>query len=217
MVNFESREKYGVYDLQRLIKILRSPDGCPWDIEQTHESIRRNFLEEAYEAVEAIDEGDAPHLREELGDVLTQVVFHSDIEDDAGRFDLDDVADATVRKLLYRHPHVFGDAVAETSGAVLENWDELKRKEKSQETLYDELTAVARSLPALWRAEKVQKKAAKAGYALDPGEVDPKADPLTAIGEMLFFTVDAARQLNIDPEDALNAATERFILRFNEQ
>jgi len=229
MVNFESREKYDFYDLERLIKILRSPDGCPWDIEQTHESIRRNFIEEAYEAAEAIDNGDALHLREELGDVLTQVVFHSGIEEDAGRFTLNDVADATVRKLLYRHPHVFGDSaanaagengsaanddltVAETSAAVLVNWDELKRREKSQESLYDELNAVARSLPALWRTEKVLKKADKAIQRDEPialSRVDELEELRALYNEMQVRLTQS--------EDALNAATERFILRFNEQ
>jgi len=220
MVNFESREKYDVYDLARLIKALRSPEGCAWDREQTHASIRRNLIEEAYEAAEAIDEADTDHLKEELGDVLTQVVFHSDIESDAGRFDLDDVADFVVRKLIYRHPHVFSSTVADTSDKVLENWDELKRKEKSQETLYDELNAVARSLPALWRAEKVLKKAAKAGHTLDEStpsaKTDTNADQSAAIGDMLLAAVDAARKLGVDPEDALNAVTDRFILRFDE-
>ena len=211
MVDFENREKYGVYDLQRLIKILRSPEGCPWDIEQTHESIRRNFVEEAYEAVEAIDNNDAMHLREELGDVLTQIVFHADIESDAGRFDLDDVADATVRKLVYRHPHVFSNAVAETSDAVLTNWDELKRAEKAQKTLYDELDAVARSLPALWRTEKVIKKADKAVRS-EAVSTECK-DAL----EALRCAYDDTQAQLTALESALNTATERFIQSFRER
>ena len=111
MIPFEDKEKYDVYDLVKLIRILRGPGGCPWDAEQTHESIRRNFVEEVYEVVEAIDEKSADHLCEELGDVLTQVVFHAELEREAGRFELDDVADRVVRKLVYRHPHVFGEAV----------------------------------------------------------------------------------------------------------
>jgi tetrapyrrole methylase family protein/MazG family protein len=230
MLTFESLEKYGVYDLQRLIRILRSKDGCPWDQEQTHESIRRNLLEEAYEAAEAIDEGDALHLREELGDVLTQVVFHADIEAERGAFDLDGVADAVVRKLLYRHPHVFGDVTAGTSEEVLRNWDELKRREKAQETVTDSLDAVARSLPALWRAEKVQKKAAKAGLGRlsvqgalsklreELGELEAAAaagqDTAQALGDVLFSAVGVARVLEHDPEMALGDACETFIARF---
>jgi len=233
MVNFESSEKYGLYDLVRLVKILRSPEGCPWDREQTHQSIRRNFIEETYEAVEAIDEDDPVHMCEELGDVLTQIVFHSGIEEDAGRFDIDDVADAVVRKYLYRHPHVFGDTVADTSDEVLVNWDELKRVEKGQETAGASLTAVAKSLPALWRAEKVQKKAAKVGFdwsdvsgaldklreevaeleeAISSGDSDHAAREL---GDVLFTAVNVGRFINADPEEVLGGTTETFIRRFS--
>lgn len=232
MVNFESSEKYGVCDLVRLVKILRSPDGCPWDREQTHQSIRRNFIEEAYEAAEAIDEDDPVHMCEEFGDVLTQIVFHSDIEEDAGRFSIDDVADAVVRKLLYRHPHVFGDTAADSSDEVLVNWDELKRVEKGQETTADSLIAVAKSLPALWRAEKVQKKAAKAGFdwndvqgALDKlrEEVDELDEAISGgdyahaareLGDVLFTAVNVGRFINADPEVSLGGTTDTFIARF---
>ncbi|MDR3310189.1 MAG: MazG family protein [Oscillospiraceae bacterium] len=213
MLSFQRREKYGVYDLQKLIKLLRSPEGCPWDREQTHESIRRNLIEEAYEAAEAIDEGGAAHLREELGDVLMQVLFHADIAEDAGAFGLDDVADATVRKLLYRHPHVFGDAVAETSGAVLESWDELKRVEKSQLTVTDSLRAVAKSLPALWRAEKVLKKAAKAGFTVADFARNHSDKPDGPGAELLALAERCLRD-EADPEDALTAAVEEFIAAF---
>ncbi|NLB29744.1 MAG: nucleoside triphosphate pyrophosphohydrolase [Clostridiales bacterium] len=232
MISFESSEQYDVYDLVRLIKILRSPEGCPWDREQTHASIRRNFLEEAYEAVEAIDEDDPLHMCEEFGDVLTQIVFHSGIEEDAGRFTFGDVADTVVRKLLYRHPHIFGDAAAETSDEVLVNWDELKRIEKGQETTADTLTAVANSLPALWRAEKVQKKAAKVGFdwsdvrgafeklreemdeldeAISAGDYDNAA---LELGDVLFTAVNVGRFIGADPEMALGRTTETFIARF---
>ena len=232
MVNFESSEKYNIYDLVRLIKILRSPEGCPWDREQTHQSIRRNFLEETYEAVEAIDEDDPVHMCEEFGDVLTQIVFHSGIEEDAGRFNIDDVADAVVRKYLYRHPHVFGDAVANNSDDVLVNWDELKRVEKGQETASDSMIGVAKSLPALWRAEKVQKKAAKAGFdwndiqgALEKlreevSELEEAvaegdyAHAARELGDVLFTAVNVGRFINADPEEALGGTTERFIARF---
>jgi tetrapyrrole methylase family protein/MazG family protein len=209
MVNFESRNKYGVYDLQKLVSLLRSPDGCPWDREQTHGSIRRNLLEEAYEAAEAIDEGDPAHLCEELGDVLTQVVFHADIEADAGRFDLDGVADRVCRKLLLRHPHVFGDATVESSDEVLRNWDEIKRVEKEQDTVSDALDAVAKSLPALWRAEKLQKKAAKVVPALNA-----PSDGAQDLGRALFNLVNAARLSGVDPEEALNRYCDGFTERF---
>ena len=164
MVDFQYKDSYGVKDLEEIVRILRAPGGCPWDAEQTHQSIRRNFLEEAYEAVEAIDEGSPEHLEEELGDVLLQVVMHARMEQEAGRFDLDGVADGICKKLIYRHPHVFGDVAVSGTGEVLSNWEALKRKEKGQATNTDALEAVARALPALWRAEKVQKKARKAGF-----------------------------------------------------
>ena len=164
MVDFQYKEFYDINDLREIVRILRAPGGCPWDAEQTHTSIRRNFLEEAYEAVEAIDEGSPEHLQEELGDVLLQVVLHARMEEEAGNFDLNGVADGICKKLIYRHPHVFGDVQVSGTGEVLSNWEELKRKEKGQATDTDALSAVARSLPALWRAEKVQKKAKKAGF-----------------------------------------------------
>ena len=230
MINFEDKPRYDVYDLVRLVRILRAPGGCPWDAEQTHESIRRNFIEEVYEVVEAIDEGDSEHLREELGDVLTQVVFHSELEREAGRFELDDVADMVVRKLVYRHPHVFGDVTVSGTGEVLSNWDELKKTEKHQATATDTLRSVAKSLPALWRAEKVQKKAAKVGFdwpdasgALE--KIGEETEELRSavrtgegafeeLGDVLFSAVNAARHLGIDPEAALTASTEKFIARF---
>jgi len=230
MVNFENKDRYGVEDLRKIIAILRAPGGCPWDAEQTHESIRRNLLEEAYEAAEAIDDNDPEHLKEELGDVLMQVIFHADIEEKAGRFDLDDVADATVRKLIYRHPHVFGDAAVSGSGEVLENWEKIKRREKKHESTADALEAVAKSLPALWRAEQLQKKAAKDGFdwpdikgALDKlrEEVDElsraaegRGNAFEELGDVLFSAVNVARFLKADPEEALKKACDKFTARF---
>jgi tetrapyrrole methylase family protein/MazG family protein len=164
MIDFENKPEYDVSDLMRIIEILRGDGGCPWDFEQTHESIRRNLIEEAYEAAEAIDEADPSHLLEELGDVLIQIVFHADIEEKAGRFTLQGVADAACRKLIHRHPHVFGDTHVRDSDEVLRNWDAIKAGERRSETTADAMRSVARSLPALWRAEKVQKKAAKVGF-----------------------------------------------------
>ena len=137
MIDFEKKSSYGVEDLREIVRILRAPGGCPWDREQDHHSIRRNLLEEAYEAAEAIDEGNPEHLQEELGDVLLQVVFHARMEEEQGGFDLDDVADGICKKLIYRHPHVFGDVTVSGSGEVLQNWEELKKREKHQTTAAD--------------------------------------------------------------------------------
>ncbi|MCI7473004.1 MAG: nucleoside triphosphate pyrophosphohydrolase [Clostridiales bacterium] len=230
MVDFQYKDSYDVRDLEEIVRILRAPGGCPWDAEQTHESIRRNFLEEAYEAVEAIDEQNPDHLKEELGDVLLQVLFHARMEQEAGRFDLDDVADGVCKKLIYRHPHVFGDVSVSGTGEVLTNWEELKRREKGQATNTDALDAVARSLPALWRAEKVQKKAKKAGFDWPDisGALDKLSEELeelkTAVaegtnveeelGDLLFSAVNVSRFLKVDPEEALGQATDKFIGRF---
>lgn len=230
MVDFEYKQHYTVKDLEEIVRILRAPGGCPWDAEQTHESIRRNFLEEAYEAVEAIDEGSAEHLREELGDVLLQIVLHARMEEEQGRFDLDGVADGICQKLIYRHPHVFGDVKVSGTGEVLSNWEDLKRKEKGQKTNTDALSAVARSLPALWRAEKGQKKAKKAGF--DWPDVSGALDKLSEeieelktavaegsnieeeLGDLLFSAVNVSRFVKVDTEQALTKATDKFIDRF---
>ncbi len=230
MIDFQYKDSYDVHDLERIVAILRAPEGCPWDREQTHQSIRRSLLEEAYEAAEAIDEQSADHLKEELGDVLLQVVFHAELEKEQGGFTLDDVADGVCKKLIFRHPHVFGAVRADTSEQVLENWDALKRVEKDQESYTATLEAVARSLPALWRAEKVQKKAKKAGFdwpdlsgAVDKlseelGELQAAArgdgDVTEELGDLLFSVVNVARFLKVDCEDALTAATDKFIRRF---
>ena len=149
MVHFREKDRYDYGDLLEIIRILRSPEGCPWDQVQTHASIRRGLLEEAYEAAEAIERDDAPLLQEELGDVLMQVVFHADIERQRGRFTMEDVVDGEVRKLLFRHPHVFGSAAPEKDAeSVLVSWDAIKRREKHQRTTAQAMDSVARSLPA---------------------------------------------------------------------
>ena len=160
MVDFQKKEQYNFNDLLRIMEILRAPDGCMWDREQDHRSIRRNFIEETYEVCEAIDEEDTEHLKEELGDVLLQVVFHTQMEKEKGVFDINDVADGICKKLIYRHPHIFGDVKVGSSEEILSNWDDLKRKEKHQETDTSALASVAKSLPGLIRAEKIQKQAA---------------------------------------------------------
>ena len=157
MINYPEKAVYTYDDLVDILRILRAPGGCPWDREQTHESNRRNFLEEAYEAAEAFDLDDPELMKEELGDVLMQVLFNIHMEEEAGRFTTDDVTDHVVRKLIFRHPHVFGDGGEGTA----ESWEALKRREKGQTTYTATLEAVAKSLPGLWRAEKLQKKAAK--------------------------------------------------------
>ena len=230
MVDFSLKDKYNVQDLVDIVKVLRAPGGCQWDAQQTHESIRRNFLEEAYEVAEAIDQQSTEHLQEELGDVLLQVVFHTSIEEEEGRFNLDDVANGVCQKLIFRHPHVFGDVTVSSTGEILANWEELKKKEKGQDTQADAVDAVARSLPALWRAEKVQKKAAKVGFDWDSvdGAVDKLSeeldevkeainghgDPAKELGDLLFAAVNVARFLKVDPEDALQAACDKFAARF---
>ena len=230
MVDLVKQKSYDLPDLVQVVKILRGPGGCQWDAAQTHQSIRRNFLEEAYEVAEAIDEGSVDHLKEELGDVLLQVVFHASIEEDAGRFNLDDVADGVCKKLIYRHPHVFGDVTVHSTGEILSNWEELKKQEKGQATQADAVDAVARSLPALWRAEKVQKKAAKVGFdwpdlsgAMDKlseevhelqDAVNGRCDPTEELGDLLFAAVNVARFLSADPEDTLQAACDKFAARF---
>ena len=228
MVDFQYADFYGVRDLETIVRLLRGPGGCPWDQVQTHESIRRNFLEEACEVAEAIDEKNLAHLKEELGDVLLQVVFHTSIEEDKNGLTLDQVADGVCKKLIYRHPHVFGEVTVSGTGEVLSNWEELKRREKGQDSYTDTLEAVARTLPALWRAEKVQNKAKKAGLDWPADALDKlgaavealrraaagEGDPDQALGEVLFAAVGAARRLNVDGEDALNRAADRFIARF---
>ena len=232
MIDFVRKNAYGIKDLVDIVAILRMPDGCPWDREQTHASLRRGLLEEACEVIEAIEEENPAHLQEELGDVLLQVVFHARIEQEQGVFDFDAVCDTICKKLIFRHPHVFGDVAVDDTAQVLANWEELKKKEKGQQSVSDAMEAVARSLPALWRAEKVQGKAAKAGFdwhepngaldklgeelaelqaAMDAGEAAHIEEEL---GDLLFTAVNLARKLDIDPEEALTKATDKFQDRF---
>ena len=149
MINFNPKDRYGFEDLVEIMAILRSPEGCPWDREQTHKSIRNNFLEEVYEAVDAIDHKDTANLREELGDVMMQVVFHAQIAREEGLFGLEDVLDEVCQKLIRRHPHIFGTVSANTSQEVLKNWDAIKRQEKGQNSVSDTLRQVPTALPAL--------------------------------------------------------------------
>ena len=230
MVDFQCMDRYGMDDLVRIMELLRAPGGCPWDREQTHQSIRRNMLEEAYEVAEAIDQQDTAHLQEELGDVLLQVVFHARMAQEAGQFAFDDVVDGICKKLVFRHPHVFGAVEAGDPDGALTAWEAQKRVEKGQKTAADTLDAVARSLPALMRAEKIQDKARKAGFDWD--SVGPALDKLSEeaeelksavrdgtnpeeeLGDLLFAAVKVGRFLGLDSELALHAACEKFIRRF---
>lgn len=230
--NFELKEKYNVYDLVKVVKALRSEGGCPWDIEQTHATLKRDLIEEAYEVIEAINKNDMEMLREELGDVLLQVVFHAQIETENGVFDIDDVADENCKKMIQRHPHVFGEVNVGSVDDVLTNWDAIKRQTKGQKTTSQAIDSVPREFPALMRADKVQSKAAKAGF--DWSEVDGALDRLseeieelrTAIatgradeisdelGDVLFSAVNVSRFVKVDAEEALTASTDKFIARF---
>ena len=232
MVNFLRKDEYTLYDMVKIVTLLRSENGCPWDREQTHESIRRNFIEEVCEACEAIDQKDSVHLREELGDVLMQVLFHADIERQAGNFDIEGVADAACKKLIERHPHVFGDTTVNSSEQVLDNWDSIKRRQNKHTTHTQAMDSVARTLPALWRAEKIQSKAKKAGF--DWPDIQGALDKLmeeveelqTAVrqghgaeeelGDVLFSAVNVARFLKVDPEEILTRATDKFLKRFSQ-
>lgn len=204
----KNKEKYTVDDLVAIMALLRAEDGCPWDREQTHESIRSNFIEETYEVIEAIDTANAPLLREELGDVLLQVVFHARISEESGDFSFDDVADEVCRKLVIRHPHIFADVEADTTDKVLTNWDKIKAETKAQKTVSDTLNSVSRSLPSLMRATKIAKKAAKAGYG-KPLDV--------VVGDLLLDIATLCNENGIDPEKALYDACDRRILEITEE
>ena len=226
------KSHYSFDDLLEIMARLRDPkDGCPWDVAQTHESIRRNFIEEAYEVAEAIDQKSSEHLCEELGDVLLQVVFHTQMAKEAGRFDMDDVCTGICRKLIHRHPHIFGDGERLTDASqTLDLWERVKREEKHQQTYTDAMNDVARSLPALIYAEKVQSRAKRSGFDWPTVEgtilklreetdeleeaLDDRARAADELGDLLFAAVNAARRLEIDPEEALLASTRKFMRRF---
>ncbi|MBQ7186724.1 MAG: nucleoside triphosphate pyrophosphohydrolase [Ruminococcus sp.] len=222
-----AKSSYNVYDLAEIVKVLRSENGCPWDKVQTHESIRKDFLEEVYEVLEAIDAGDPAMLREELGDVLLQVVFHAEIETEKKNFDLDAVADEVCKKLIIRHPHVFGDVNADTVDKVLTNWDAIKKEEKHQETFSDTLKSVPKVFPALMRAQKLTKRANRAGVDLaDKSEaaalIRKRLDEIEgsdapqdkAFGNMLLLCAELARLTGVDAEEALGYECDSFTARF---
>ena len=223
-------------EIDRLVDImarLRGPDGCPWDREQTHQSLKPYLIEEAYEALDAIDREDDEGLRDELGDVLLQIVFHAQLARENARFTLDDVAAATTEKLIRRHPHVFGNATANTAGQVVENWEAIKSREKRGKGLNPSiLGGIPRQLPALLRARRVQERAARSGFDwTDTDEVVDKVreevdEFLEAwrgadrqgveeeLGDLLFSLVNLARFLKVCPEDALRKTIGKFESRF---
>ena len=212
-------------DLVRVMARLRGPDGCPWDLEQDHRTLARHLLEEAHEVLEAIDDGDPGRLREELGDLLLQVVFHAQMAADAGSFDVDDVAAGITAKLIRRHPHVFGDVEVSGAEEVLVNWERIKAEEKGEKPVEDDIPA---TLPAVARAAKVQRRAAGWGFEwrsteaamaklheelseLESATGDEAEDEL---GDVLFAAVSVARRLGVDAESALRRSTRRFAERY---
>ena len=231
-VDFEIKDNYDINDFLRLVTVLRSPGGCPWDRKQTHESIKKNFIEETYEGVEAINKADAEGLKEELGDVLLQVAMHSEMESEKGSFDFNDVVNDICKKLVVRHPHVFGDAAAQSSDEALQNWDQVKLKTKGMKKQGEAMIKVPREFPALMRAQKVQEKAAKAGFDWDDingavdklhEEIDELETALAAgvgkdieeeFGDVLFSCVNVSRFIGADSEEALTASTDKFIKRY---
>lgn len=224
--------KKDFYDLIHTIEMLRGEDGCSWDREQTHESIKNSLLEEAYEVVEAIEDENIDGLIEELGDVLLQVVFHSVIGKEDGYFNVSDVIETITNKMIYRHPHVFKNKTDATSDEVLDSWDELKKKEKNYETLTEEINGIAKTLPSLTKAHKVQKKVSKVGFdfenineavkkieeeireVLDVYKDNNREKIIDEMGDLLFACVNLSRLLNVDEEEALNKSTKKFIKRF---
>ena len=222
MQDWPERERYTAEDLLQIIRILRDREnGCPWDKVQTHASIRKNFLEETCEALEAIDADDAAMMREELGDVLMQVAFHTVMEEERGRFDFEQVCREVCEKLVFRHPNIFTSSAAENAG--INGWDALKNKEKGRRTLADELDTVPATLPALMCAQKLQKRAAGRGLgvttaedaatALKQAEQDwdaASAPNAEQAGELLFAAVNAIRLAGLDAEEALTFASKRF-------
>ncbi len=204
----EKQTKKDFYEFCKIIEKLRAPDGCPWDREQTHLTLRKHLLEEAYEAYDAIEENDPMKLADELGDVLLQIVMHAQVGKEAGSFDIDDVTDIVSRKMIERHPHVFGEVSVQNSEEVLKNWEDIKKKSRGQKTTYEAMEGVSRSLPALYRAGKIIDKAHKGGFM--EKEATSSYTP-EEIGEKLFEITVFARQSGVDAEEALSSYTKKFI------
>ena len=230
MVDFEQKSAYTFSDLLKIMEILRKE--CPWDREQTHDSIKSNFIEETYEVVDAIEERNDEHLKEELGDVLLQVVFHTEMARESGRFDINDVTTGICEKLIRRHPHIFTDVKADNADEVLDNWAKIKKQEKSQKDASDVMSGIAKSLPSPMYAYKIQKEAAKVGFDFESDddalsklreEVDELSEALKSGdcekiseegGDVMFACVNILRRLKIDPELSLMASNKKFISRY---
>lgn len=204
--------KYTFDEFVEVIARLRAPDGCPWDREQTHESIRKSMIEEAYELVEAIDSKKPEKIADESGDVLLQVVLHAQIAKDNGEYDINDVTDAVCRKMIHRHPHVFGEVDVKNSDEVIKNWDAIKRADREQESIADELRGVSSYIPTLMRAQKIYKKARKAGYEYSSADISVTDE--AQLGKLLFDIAVASEKLGIDPEVALSGYLNKFIDEF---
>lgn len=232
MIDFEFKDRYDINDLISIIALLRTPQGCPWDREQTHESIKKNFIEETYEVIEAINKHSVEGLREELGDVLMQIALHCQMESECNNFDFNDVCNELCQKLVIRHPHVFGDVKAENTQDALKSWDSIKQQTKGYKSRYQSMVSVPIELPALMRAQKVQEKASKAGFdwrdkdgaiskineeineLLNAVEHNSQPEIEDEFGDLLFSCVNVSRFLNVDSEEALKKATDKFIKRF---
>ena len=229
---FDQKQTYGYKDLLTVLRRLRAPDGCPWDREQTHESLKKDLREECYELMDAIDENSDEHIVEECGDVLMNILFHPLIGEEQGRYDERDVTTEVVKKLIYRHPHVFGTVQVSSSEEVLKNWEALKEKEKGQQTVTATLRSVPRSFPALLRCQKVQKKARKVGFDFDTAadafyKIGEETEELRRamasgrdiekeMGDLFFAAVNVCRLLGLDGEETLHRATDKFIRRFEQ-
>lgn len=227
---FTIKERYNIDDLLEIMAMLRSENGCPWDKVQTHESIRTDLIEEAYEVCEGIDNNSPEMLREELGDLLLQIVFHSQIEREEGNFTFDDVCNDICQKLVFRHPHVFGDVKVNGSEDVLKNWDALKKESKNQESYSETLECVPKNFPALLRGEKVCKRASRAGLPINDAqdtvksicddlkklELDGEASQNQQImGDILLKFCNLSRILKTDGEKALTYSINKFIMLFS--
>ena len=231
--NFEFKSNYRFDDLVNIVAVLRGEGGCPWDAVQTHLTIKKDLIEETYEVIEAINKDDEVLLCEELGDLMLQAVFHAQIETEKNVFNIDNVCDGICKKLIERHPHVFGEVNVSGVDDVLTNWDDIKRATKGQKTTTQAMQAVPRELPALMRSTKIQKKAKKAGFdwsdvggALEKLEEEvaelrqainsgDDASCFEELGDVLFSAVNVSRFIDVDAEEALTAATDKFFNRFS--
>lgn len=231
-VDFKQKDKYSIDDLISIVALLRTPEGCAWDRAQTHFSIKKNFIEETYEVIEAINKESIDGLKEELGDVLLQVALHCQMENEQGNFDFEDVCNDICQKLIIRHPHVFGNIKADDEESALASWDSIKLKTKGVKKQSQSMLSVPLELPALMRAQKVQSKASKIGFDWDDcsGAINKISEEINELiyavdqnsptdiedefGDLLFSCVNVSRFIKVDSEEALTKATNKFIKRF---